>query len=93
MNGLFKYNSSKQEYLLNAINEYLEMEEFDSAIEFIIGTRAIVADRTFTDDRVGSLIAEKGSVVYAKENPICNIILKFGAVNINTETKEVMVCE
>lgn len=59
MNELFKYNSSKQEYLLNAINEYLEMEEFDSAIEFII----------------------------------CNIILKFGAVNINTETKEVMVCE
>lgn len=36
MNELFKYNSSKQEYLLNAINEYLEMEEFDSAIEFII---------------------------------------------------------
>lgn len=35
MNELFKYNSSKQEYLLNAINEYLEMEEFDSAIEFI----------------------------------------------------------
>lgn len=42
MNELFKYNSSKQEYLLNTINEYLEMEE---------------------------------------------------AVNINTETKEVVVCE
>lgn len=35
MNELFKYNSSKQEYLLNAINEYIEMKEFDSAIEFI----------------------------------------------------------
>lgn len=39
MNELFKYNSSKQEYLLNAINEYIEMEEFDSAIEFIKGRK------------------------------------------------------
>lgn len=39
MNELFKYNSSKQEYLLNAINEYLEMKEFDSAIEFIKGRK------------------------------------------------------
>lgn len=63
----------------------------ETILEF--GTKAIVADRTVADDRVGSLIAKKGSVVYAKEDPICNIILEFGAVNINTETKEAMVCE
>lgn len=73
-------------------SSYIEIRGVKEAI-INSGTRAIVADRTFTDNREGCLIAESCSVVYSKGNPICDTILKHGAIHINTETGEAYVCE